>query len=175
MSFVKMQAGSGTMVTLSRLYRFSASHRLHSNELGALENARLYGKCNNPFGHGHDYVLEVTIAGPVDPITGLLIPIARLDDLVQTEILQRFDHQNMNVDVPELAHLVPTTENLAYVITDLLYRNWHKLDISPDGPGPRLHRFHLQETDRNGFEVLLGTRQTKSLLEFQPESVTANV
>lgn len=138
--------------TITRLYRFSASHRLHSPGLSASENASIYGKCNNPFGHGHDYVLEVTTAGDVDQKTGLLLPISKLDHLVQETVLQHFAYSNINVDVPQFEHLVPTTENVALVITDLLRQNW---DSYLAGVPARLCRVHIQETDRNGFEVKL--------------------
>jgi 6-pyruvoyltetrahydropterin/6-carboxytetrahydropterin synthase len=140
------------MTTVTRLYRFSASHRLHSQTLTETENLAIYGKCNNPFGHGHDYVLEVTAAGDVDHRTGLLLPISKLDSLVQKAVLQRFAYSNINMDVPEFKHLVPTTENVAMVITELLQQNW---DAYLGGVPARLHRVHIQETDRNGFEVKL--------------------
>jgi len=162
------------MITLTRRYHFSASHRLHSAALGEAENARLYGKCNNPYGHGHDYVLEVTVAGNIDETTGLLLPIARLDRLVQNQVLHLFSHRNLNLDLPQFARLVPTTENVALVIAELLERQWHLLNDSQTGTAPRLHRVHVQETDRNGFEVLIGAPQNKSLLDFQHESVTVN-
>jgi 6-pyruvoyltetrahydropterin/6-carboxytetrahydropterin synthase len=97
------------MTTLTRRFRFSASHRLHSDALSAAENDRIYGKCNNPFGHGHDYVLEVTASGPVDPVTGRVLRIETLDRLVQETILSRLSNRNLNLDIPEFATLVPTT------------------------------------------------------------------
>lgn len=163
------------MTTLTRRYHFSASHRLHSPALSEMENSRLYGKCNNPFGHGHDYLLEVTLTGAVDPVTGLIVPIDRLDRFVTEVVLHRFAYRNINLDVPELGNLVPTTENVAVVIAALLQREWPFLGDSPAQTSPRLHRIHLQETDRNGFELLLGAREVISLLEFQRESVTVNV
>ena len=146
------------MMTITRLYRFSASHRLHSPMLNETENSRLYGKCNNPFGHGHNYILEVTAAGSMDGRTGLLLPISKLDGLVQEAVLKRFAHRNINLDVPQFERLVPTTENLALVITDLLEENWAAY---LGGLPVRLHRVHIQETDRNGFEVRLP--QTESV------------
>ncbi len=91
---------------------------MHTAELSDGENARLYGKCNNPFGHGHDYILEVT--WPVRSIRepDLLVSITRLDELVATVILQRFAHRNINLDVPQFRQLVPTTENIACVIAN---------------------------------------------------------
>lgn len=136
-------------MTMTRRYRFSASHRLHSPVLSEAENESLYGKCNNPFGHGHDYVLEVTVAGEVDERTGLLCPLAALDRLVEAKVLNSFSHRNVNRDVPQFAQLVPTTENIASVALDLLRADWGTYL----GSRVKLHRVHIQETDRNGFEV----------------------
>jgi 6-pyruvoyltetrahydropterin/6-carboxytetrahydropterin synthase len=140
------------MTTLTRRYRFSASHRLHSPELGDAENERLYGKCNNPYGHGHNYVLEVTVAGAIDGATGLICPIGKLDSLVEQEILSRFSCRNLNEDIAQFSRMVPTTENLARVTAELLQGAWggHWQES-----GVKLHRIHIQETDRNGFEVLM--------------------
>jgi len=140
------------MVSLTRVYRFSASHRLHSPALSDAENARVFGKCNNPYGHGHNYALSVTVAGEVDDVTGRLINVTELDDFVQLKVLNLFSHRNINEDVPQFAELVPTTENVALVIAELLQQSW--TEFLGDA-GPRLHRVHLQETDRNGFEVLM--------------------
>lgn len=157
------------MITVTRRYRFSASHRLHSPALSAAENAQLYGKCNNPFGHGHDYVLEVTAQGKVDAFTGLIVPIPKLDRLVDYEILQLFASRNINLDVPQFAHRVPTTENVALVIANLLEEHW-KAYLGDTGA--RLYRVHLQETDRNGFEIFVPVRENRStrhqLLETVP-------
>jgi 6-pyruvoyltetrahydropterin/6-carboxytetrahydropterin synthase len=157
------------MITLTRRYRFSASHRLHSPELSAAENAQLYGKCNNPFGHGHDYVLEVTATGKVDAFTGLVVSIPKLDRLVEYEILQLFASRNLNLDVPQFANRVPTAENVALVIANLLEEHW-KAYLGDTGA--RLYRVHVQETDRNGFEVLLAAPETGSVRRQQLEPVT---
>jgi 6-pyruvoyltetrahydropterin/6-carboxytetrahydropterin synthase len=161
------------MTTLTRRYHFSASHRLHSAILTEAENAWLYGKCNNPFGHGHDYVLEVSVAGAVDPVTGLIVPLQLLDRLVSDVVLKRFAHRNMNLDIPEFRILVPTTENIAIVIAGLLKTDWYR--IGDSAAACRLLRIRVQETDRNGFELTLGTRELHSSLACQPESVIANV
>ena len=108
------------MVYLTRRYRFSAAHRLHSEALDEEQNERLYGKCNNPFGHGHNYVLEVTVSGPVDPATGMVLNLTDLDGAVQAEVLDRFEHTNLNLDVDSFAGRVPTTENLCVEIYRLL-------------------------------------------------------
>jgi 6-pyruvoyltetrahydropterin/6-carboxytetrahydropterin synthase len=136
---------------ITKRYRFSASHRLNVDSLGPEENARLYGKCNNPYGHGHDYVLEVTCSGPIDPGTGQILPPGRLDLLVESTVLRLLASRNINVDVPRFANIVPTTENLTAVIVDLLQQKWDR--SMPDSV--RLRRIHVQETDRNGFEVLI--------------------
>ncbi|MFL6451011.1 MAG: 6-carboxytetrahydropterin synthase [Bryobacteraceae bacterium] len=135
--------------TVTRLYRFSASHRLHLSQLSEDENTRLYGKCNNPFGHGHNYILEVTAAGPVDSETGQVVRPAELDSLVGNCVLSLFGDRNINLDIPRFRELVPTTENIATVISELLGESW---DSYISGPA-RLRRVHVQETDRNGFEI----------------------
>src|SRR5271157_5093075 len=104
---------------LTRRYIFSASHRLHSDELSESENVATYGKCNNPYGHGHNYALEVTVSGPVNQQTGMVCNLVDLDDAVQREVLDRFDHENLNVR-PEFAGAVPTTENLSEIIFNIL-------------------------------------------------------
>jgi 6-pyruvoyltetrahydropterin/6-carboxytetrahydropterin synthase len=140
------------MIGITRVYRFSASHRLHSPQLSDRENAEIFGKCNNPYGHGHDYVLSVTVNGEVDRRTGILIPVSALDRLVREKVLDLFSYRNINMDVPQFARLIPTTENIALVIAGLLQEHWAEyLGVER----ARLHRVHVQETERNGFEVLL--------------------
>ncbi len=129
---------------LTRRYRFSASHRLNSDALTPGENARLYGKCNNPFGHGHDYVLDVSVEGPVDD-SGQIVERNALDTLVQERVLGRVDHRNLNSDLPELKNEVATTENLAFAIERMLERNWNLT--------ARLARVRISETARNTFEL----------------------
>src|SRR5437763_14928547 len=99
------------MVYLTRRYRFSASHRLHNDLLTADENARVYGKCNNPSGNGHNYALEVTIAGPIDAQTSMVCDLAALDRGVVQQVLERFDHTHLNLDVGNFRTRMPTTEN----------------------------------------------------------------
>ena len=129
---------------LTRRYRFAASHRLHSPEVSEEENRRLYGKCNNPYGHGHDYVLEVTVEGPVDE-SGQVADRAALDRLIQKFVLDRMDHRNLNADLAEFTGRVPTTENLASVIEKSLGEHW----TLP----ARLVWLRISETDRNAFEL----------------------
>ena len=129
---------------MTRRYRFAASHRLNTEALSPGENSRLYGKCNNPYGHGHDYVLDVTVEGNVYP-DGQVVERRALDALVTDEVLARLDHRNLNCDVPELAERVPTTENLASAIEDMLKRSW-KLPA-------RLAKVRISETAKNTFEL----------------------
>jgi 6-pyruvoyltetrahydropterin/6-carboxytetrahydropterin synthase len=104
---------------LHRRYHFSASHRLHSEAYDEGRNREIYGKCNNPHGHGHNYVVEVTIGGPVSADTGMVMDLSALDAMVQKEILDRFDHTNLNLSI-EFSEAVPTTENLIVRIYELL-------------------------------------------------------
>src|SRR6266436_808027 len=108
---------------LTRRYRFSASHRLHSNSMSDAENDATYGKCNNPYGHGHNYGLAVTVSGSVDPATGMVCNLVDLDGFVQREILDRFDLENLNTR-REFAQTIPTTENLCTTIYDILQRGF---------------------------------------------------
>ena len=138
------------MTSITRRYSFSASHRLHSAELSTAENTRLFGKCNNPFGHGHDYVLEVTVAGDPDVVSGLIVPISWLDELVADKILRPFRNRYINLDVAQFANLVPTTENVTQVAEDLLGRDWREYI----GEGmARLEKVRIEETGRNSCEI----------------------
>ena len=102
-------------ISLTRRYDFAASHRLHAPKLSAEENRRIYGKCNNPYGHGHDYTVQLTFSGPVDPVTGMVTNLADLDVFAEREMFARFDHANLNT-LECFRDLVPTTENLAIEI-----------------------------------------------------------
>jgi 6-pyruvoyltetrahydropterin/6-carboxytetrahydropterin synthase len=127
---------------LTRRYRFSASHRLHSGEMSAEENRATYGKCNNPHGHGHNYALEVTVSGQVDPSTGMVCNLVELDAAVESAVLSRYDLSNLNV-LQEFAQIVPTTENLSIQIFEILQRGF---------PQAHLERVRLEETMMNSFE-----------------------
>jgi 6-pyruvoyltetrahydropterin/6-carboxytetrahydropterin synthase len=135
---------------VTRRYTFAASHRLHSGELSEEENRRLYGKCNNPHGHGHNYVVEVSVRGPLDGATGRAVDIAVLDELVQREVVRPFDHRNLNQEVAAFASVVPTSENLGFEICRRLKRNWKQ--VFP-GEWPKLEKIRIGETARNIFEV----------------------
>ena len=127
---------------LGRRYHFAASHRLHSPALSAEENCRIYGKCNNPFGHGHNYVLEVLVSGKIDPATGMIANLADLDGFVEREILDPFDHKSLNEDVAAFNTAVPTTENVCIEI-------FRRLKTFPNA---KLERVRVQETSNNSFE-----------------------
>ncbi len=137
------------MIRLSRQYPFSASHRLHAASLSDDANAELYGKCNNPYGHGHNYVLEVTVAGDVQPRTGRVVDLGKLDRLVRESVIAPLDHRNLNEDVSDFADAVPTTENLVSAIQARLRNCW-----PPDFPG--LSRIRIFETRKNIFELQVG-------------------
>jgi 6-pyruvoyltetrahydropterin/6-carboxytetrahydropterin synthase len=125
-----------------RRYSLSASHRLHSDSMTTEQNQAAYGKCNNPFGHGHNYVLEVLVGGAVDPETGMVINMVTLDESVITRVIHRFDHTNLNLD-PLFQNLVPSTENLCKAVFDLL-----KGSVEP----AKLVQVRVEETENNFFE-----------------------
>ncbi len=138
------------MMRLVRKYGFAASHRLHNPDLGEAENRALYGKCNNPYGHGHNYVLEVSVVGPTDQ-HGRVADRAALDRLVEENVLHDFRNRNLNLDVAEFSYLVPTSENVAWVIERRLSAAWGR--AFSEG-GPMLERIRLYETRRNIVEFL---------------------
>jgi 6-pyruvoyltetrahydropterin/6-carboxytetrahydropterin synthase len=120
----------------------SASHRLHTDVLSAEQNKAAYGKCNNPHGHGHNYVVEVLVGGQVDEETGMVVDLAVMDEVVQTKVLQRFDHTNLNLD-PLFLNRVPTTENLCRAVFDLL---------KGGVPSASLEYVRVEETENNFFQ-----------------------
>jgi 6-pyruvoyltetrahydropterin/6-carboxytetrahydropterin synthase len=125
-----------------RRYMLSASHRLHADTLTPEENQAAYGKCNNPHGHGHNYVVEVLVGGPVDRETGMVVNLAVLDEVVRNRVTDRFDHTNLNLD-PLFANRVPTTENLCRVVFGLL-----KSAL----PAGELEYVRIEETENNFFQ-----------------------
>jgi 6-pyruvoyltetrahydropterin/6-carboxytetrahydropterin synthase len=129
-------------ILLTRRYRFAASHRLYSSAFGEAENKRLYGKCGNPYGHGHNYILEVTLSGPVDPETGMVANLSELDPFVEREVIDPFDQKYLNEQVSEFRDSVPTTENVCREI----YRRLKKF------PAARVEKVRIQETSNNSFE-----------------------
>jgi len=138
------------MFRVTRRYQFSASHRLYSPLLSELENERVYGKCAQPYGHGHNYVVEVSARGPIEPVSGRAVDTDALDRLVQRHVLQPFDHHNLNVEVEAFRTTVPTAESLALEIGRRLKQNWKA--AFPAG-GPRLERIRIEETPRNTCEI----------------------
>jgi 6-pyruvoyltetrahydropterin/6-carboxytetrahydropterin synthase len=140
------------VITVNRNYRFCASHRLHVQGFENERNQELFGKCNNPFGHGHNYEIEISVEGPIDELTGRAVDLATLDGLVERTIVKRYDHRNLNEELPEFAKEVPTTENLGLQIQGLLREGW--ASAFPAGQ-PRLRRIRIFETERNIFEVAM--------------------
>ena len=136
-------------IELGRRYLFAASHRLHSSALSEAENTRTFGKCNNPFGHGHNYELEVSLSGEVDPSTGMIANLADLDAFVERRVLADFDHKSLNEDVPVFRDVVPTTENLCIEI-------YMRLKTFPHAT---LERVRVQETGNNSFEYAGESRE----------------
>ncbi|WP_260705037.1 6-carboxytetrahydropterin synthase [Edaphobacter flagellatus] len=126
---------------LSRRYHFSASHRLHTDAYDEARNRELFGKCNNPHGHGHNYTVQVTLSGPVDPITGMVCNLGDLDAFARTHLLDRFDHTNLNM-LPCFANRVSTTENLSKEI----YRIFSEFALA------HLENVHVEETSNNSFD-----------------------
>jgi 6-pyruvoyltetrahydropterin/6-carboxytetrahydropterin synthase len=131
---------------LSRRYMFSASHRLHNDRFSDEVNRELYGKCNNPHGHGHNYTLQVTVSGHIDSKTGMVCNLVDLDDCVTRAILDRYDHQNLNC-LPEFRADVPSTENLCTHIFEILKQEFH---------AAHLEKVRLDETMMNSFEYAGG-------------------
>lgn len=139
------------MIQVTRRYAFSAAHRLHVAAYSEARNQEVFGKCNNPYGHGHNYELFVTAAGKVDAVTGLAVDRERLDDLVNRAVLSKVDQKDFNRDVRDFAGaLVPTTENVNLRIFGWLEEAWGSV-FPPDGP--RLKKVRIGETARNIFEV----------------------
>jgi 6-pyruvoyltetrahydropterin/6-carboxytetrahydropterin synthase len=138
------------MTRVTRRYKFAASHRLHSAHFSEDENRELYGKCTNPYGHGHDYALSVTVAGPLDAVSGQVVNIAVLDRLVEQHILRDFDHRYLNADVREFQELIPTSENIIGVMEHRLKAHWPS---TFPGEWPRLENIGLRETRRNVFQL----------------------
>jgi len=127
---------------LSRRYRISASHRLHTEFFSAEKNQTVYGKCNNPHGHGHNYTVEVMLSGEVDPVTGMVCNLGDLDGFVRCEVVDRFDEQNLNMD-RSFEILVPTTENLCVEIYRIIRGGFRDA---------KLEKVRVEETSNNYFE-----------------------
>ncbi|HET6402183.1 MAG TPA: 6-carboxytetrahydropterin synthase [Candidatus Kapabacteria bacterium] len=128
------------MVYVTRKAHFSAAHRLFNPEFSDEENERVFDKCNNPRGHGHNYTIEVTVAGEPDPKTGYVIDLKKLGELIDKEILTKVDHKHLNYDVPELAGIIPTAENIALLFWQLL---------EPKIADGKLYKIRVAESDNN--------------------------
>ncbi|MGI8923971.1 MAG: 6-carboxytetrahydropterin synthase [Fimbriimonadales bacterium] len=137
-----VDVGKSQTVKLTRGYEFSASHRLHAPALSEVENATLFGKCNNRAGHGHNYELEVTVSGTPDPRTGRVADIGEIDRIVRAEVVDRYDHKHLNSDLPEFEDLNPTSELLTKIIWERLVNNLPA----------KLDKVTVRETARNIFE-----------------------
>ncbi|MCY9669897.1 6-carboxytetrahydropterin synthase [Paenibacillus alginolyticus] len=141
--YLSAEKGSDDMPLLTRKYHFCAAHRLHSNQLSDEENRELFGKCNNPHGHGHNYYVDVTVKGEPDPVTGMIMNLADLDEIVDRVVMDKFDHKHLNHDTEEFVDLNPTSEVLAYVVYNMLAPYI-----------PNLHKIGVWETEKNYFEYL---------------------
>lgn len=131
------------MVYITRRATFSASHRLYNPDLSEEENQKLFDKCANPNGHGHNYVLEVTVAGEIGAKTGYVLDLKELKRILVNEVLAKVDHKHLNHDVDFLRGVIPTAENIAVAIWKVL---------APAIPAGRLHSVRLQETENNTVE-----------------------
>jgi 6-pyruvoyltetrahydropterin/6-carboxytetrahydropterin synthase len=139
-------------LSVTRRYRFAASHRLHTARLSEDENRRVYGKCANPYGHGHNYVVEITLGGPVNPRTGMIATLAELDAFVGENVIEPFDHRHLNEEVAEFQQVVPTTENLCREI----FRRMRGFRQAA------LERVRVEETGSNSFECTAEGERTPS-------------
>ncbi len=134
-------------VVVTRRAHFNAAHRLHNPAWSDAENARTFGPCANANYHGHNYNLDVSVIGDVDPVTGYVVDIKQLKDVIEERVLSRFDHRNLNLDVDEFRNLNPTAENIVMICWRLL---------APAVPRGRLHKLVLWETERNIVEYTGG-------------------
>ena len=147
------------MTTLTRRYRFSASHRLCAPGLSDERNREIFGKCANPYGHGHNYYLEVSVEGEPDPVTGMLVRRDALDRWVRETVLDRLDHRHLNAELAEFRTLVPTSENVLIVAEAWLRESWSE---HFSGRAARLAALRLEETPRNSFRVAPGEQESIS-------------
>ena len=134
------------MIRLTRCYRFAASHRLHSHKLSEAENREVYGKCNNRFGHGHNYMIEIGVRGEIDRDTGCAVDVIKLDKLVKENVVDAFDHRYLNEEIPAFATSVPTAENIGMETRRRLEAVW-------PANFPALEKVRVQETKRNIIEL----------------------
>ena len=135
----------GSLLYISRTVEFASAHRLHREDWSEERNRDVFGKCANPYGHGHNYVLEVTVCGEADEETGMLVHFQSLKRLLHEEVVAPLDHRHLNHDVPFLAGVLPTSENLIRIL-------WERLSRHADGQRWRLHRLKLASNPRNAVE-----------------------
>ncbi len=126
-----------TMILLTRKADFSSAHFYWNDALSDEENHRIFGKCANRNGHGHNYTLEVTVGGEIDPVTGFVVDLKKMKDILESEVVSVYDHRHLNLEVPDFAQVIPTTENMAVAI-------WRRLDGKI--PNAKLHRVRVYET-----------------------------
>lgn len=145
-----MPVSPAPIAYFTRRYRISASHRLHTPRLSDEQNRQAYGKCNNPYGHGHNYFVEITVAGPIHPETGFVVDLPALDALAQHQLLDRFDGMHLNADVAFATDFVPSTENLSIEVERVFREAVPLLDASGK---LRLHSVRIEETGNNSFDL----------------------
>ncbi len=133
------------MIYIKRKFHFSASHRVFNPALSDEENRKIYGKCSNPNGHGHNYNMEVTVAGEIDPSTGYVMDLTELKRIVEKEIIDKVDHKNLNLDVDFLAGVLPSAENIAL-------KFWEQIVAKINTESFKLYSINLQETQNNSVE-----------------------
>lgn len=130
------------MVSITRKFHFSASHRLYDPALRDEENERIYGKCSNPNGHGHNYILEITVTGEIIPEIGYVMDLKKLRNIVNEVVIEKIDHKNLNLDVDFMKGIIPTAENIAVCI-------WNELEFKITDFNRKLYSVKLSETDNN--------------------------
>ena len=133
------------MLYLTRKFQFNASHRIYNTALSDKENFELYGKCSNPNGHGHNYVLEVTVSGEIDKDTGYIVDINEIKNIVNPELIEKVDHKNLNLDVEFMSGIIPTTENMVYQFWKVLVNKFTTCEV-------KLYSLKLFETENNFVE-----------------------
>ena len=138
------------MFRVTRRYQFAASHRLHTPHLSEEENQRVYGKCAYPYGHGHNYQVEVSALGPADSVSGRALDPALLDLLVSCQVLEPFEHRNLNLEIESFRDAVPTSENIGIEICRRLKQKWRTVFRDE---WPKLEKIRIEETPRNIFEI----------------------
>ena len=133
------------MLFITRKFHFSASHRVYDPSLSDEENFRIYGKCSNPNGHGHNYFMKITVAGEIDPIIGFVMDLTELKKIVEKEIISKVDHKNLNIDVDFMKGVLPSTENVAV-------KFWEQIEYKINTPQRKLYSIRIEETVNNSVE-----------------------